>query len=199
MDGAEPSYNDDDLRMLEETVSDLEGKLASERSSFFKMKLQSQIKTLKETYNKHRKPLDLRAKEKSCMQVHVDRKGAAISSKKLSISNLIGDRIRPGDCVEALVADCKNTVLDYFECQNSVVLENLHECIVCCLAQQIRVTNCSKVKLSCFSYSGVFLQDSSDIEITEYKHPDISNSFNKFDNVYDFSDPCSSRNYTLIK
>lgn len=199
MNGAGPPQSEEDLKVLEKAVSDLEQKLASERTSFLKMKLRSQIRELKETYNRQKKQPVLEAKKKTPVRVHVDRDGAAVSSRKLCISGLVDSTIKPDDCVEALISNCRNTTFEYFECQNSVVLENLQECTVCCLGQQIRVVNCCRVKLSCFSYSGVFLQDSSEIKIAEYTHSEISNVFNKFDVVYDFSDPCSSKNYTLVK
>lgn len=195
---AGPPNSEEDLIALEKAVSDLEHNLASERTSFLKMKLRNQIRELKETYNKQKKPIDLEAKKKAPVHVHIDRKNAAVSNKKLYISGLAGSTIKPYDCVEALIANCRNMIFEYFECQNSVMLDNLQECTVCCLGQQVRVVNCCRVKLLCFSYSGVFLQDSQEIEIAEYMHSEISNVFNKFDVVYDFSDPCSSRNYTLI-
>ncbi|KAL0265567.1 UNVERIFIED_CONTAM: hypothetical protein PYX00_011279 [Menopon gallinae] len=197
MDGTEPPCSEEILRNLEETVSGLEQRLASERSGFLKMKLQSQIAALKETYNRHRKPLDMVAREKHVVQVHMSRGGAATSSKKLCISNVVEGKIKPEDCVEAFVTNCRNTVLEYFECQNSLVLENLRDCTVCCLARQIRVTNCFRIKLSCFSYSGVFLQDSSDIEISEHKHPEIDRSLNKFDHNPLLMERCFSIDFYL--
>lgn len=192
-------YSEENLKALEKTVSDLERKLANERTSFLKMKLRSQIRDLKETYNRQKKPLDLDVKKKEPLHVHVDRNGADVSSRKLCISGLVESIIKPDECEEAFIANCRNTIFEYFECRNSVMLDNLQECTVCCLGQQVRVVDCYRVKLLCFSYTGVFLQDSNEIEIAEYIHPEISNALNKFDVVYDFSDPCSSRNYTIMK
>lgn len=98
------------------------------------------------------------------------------------------------DSTEVVIEDCCNTVFPHFSCEKSVVLNNIKDCKVSCSGQQIRMNGCQNVELEVYTLTGVFLQSSKGIVIKKYG----TKENNKFEDVYDFSSPFESRNYTIF-
>lgn len=186
------------LENIESHILELERQLSSEKTSFGRRKLVDKIKELKKEYNANRQPITIQCCERKGIELLIDDSKGTANGQKQIVEGYKNKSFHLEDFVVAVIRKCLGCKFEHFSCKTSIYLENLYECDVSCSAQQIRITGCKRLRLKCFSHTGVFLQDSTDIEIGEYKDNNLNKALvNKFRCVYDFSSPLGSKNYII--
>ncbi|EJW02297.1 hypothetical protein EDEG_03261 [Edhazardia aedis USNM 41457] len=180
-----------------EEISNIEMQIMNEKIKYTKASLMGRVKKLK-TYLSKLQELhaieEINLKEKGAIKVqnfNDDRKINdiyTITESNCSDNYILGKEI--------YVKDIKNREIGVYESESSIFISNLCDCTVSCIAQQIRINNCKRLKLFVHTISGVFLEDSSCIEISALDCGKKTD--NLYYKVWDFSNPLGNENYKII-
>ncbi|CAD26486.2 hypothetical protein [Encephalitozoon cuniculi GB-M1] len=193
---------EDAIRRIEEgdfegarkIILDIEDSVRAEPSLYNRKVLLEKVAKLKGIYISHNtaEAPFIPLKSRTLLGKHENEVGE-IKNKKY-IRNINNDLVSIKDCAEVIIEDCSSTVFEHFNCEKSVVLNNVRDCRVSCSGQQIRVNGCKNIELDVYTPTGVFLQSSTGVVIRRYG----AREDNMFAHVYDFSSPFESRNYTVL-
>ena len=183
-------------------ILELEQRYTKERSKFVKKKLLEKIGDMKKIYNKilgARRPPVPRVDGKAETRLGSDVRRAQVSPrKKIVAENCKGSAHVLTTCDEAVVRFCRDIKVSNLECKNSLVLEELRDSTIQCSAHQIRMLNCKNVFLECFSETGIFLENCSQITVRGASFGRNSHQ-NEFRSIYDLTDPFEAVNYRIVE
>ncbi|KAM0688001.1 hypothetical protein COBT_000750 [Conglomerata obtusa] len=122
-------------------------------------------------------------------------------SKNLSeckiYENLINVNINITDCDNIIIRNCTNIKAGPFNCATSVYLNSVINASLIFSAKQIRLSHCKNIKLKVFTQTGIFLEDSQNIEIEKFSCSNEAK--NNYFIVKDFSNPFSNANYRIVE
>lgn len=181
-----------DLEAAKTLICGLEAKLEQESSKSIQSNLKQQISKLKELYFS-KVSISLKStKEKEDLTFEVSNQFTG-NSEKFIVQNANMAKISAVMCSEAKIENCSDIKTELIAARNSIVLRDVKNADVLLKASQIRLIGCTDVKLRVFTRTGVFLQDSSKIQIS----PLSTEEGNLYRSVFDFTDP-SGGNYSFL-
>lgn len=182
-----------DLEGAREAILSVEESIRLEPSLYGKRALMEKVARLKAIYNSRvaeqpavplKAPVQFAGRENEVSGV----------KNKVYVRGVCDEHVSLGRCSEAVIEDCSNVVFEHFRCEKSVLLTNVRDCRVSCSGQQIRMNGCENVELEAHTATGVFLQDSKGVVVRRHG----SRSDNKFDHVYDFSNPFGGGSHVVL-
>lgn len=182
-----------DLEFAKLKIMEIEAKLAEESSLYSQSILKGQLTELKELYF-DRKELVLPFTKPSTKETVEVLNTFDGSDKNPIFKNLSHFRIKEIQCNDATIENCNFIDSEKISCQGTVHIMNVHDSHIICHTTHLRISNCSKIKLEAFCVTGVFLQNSSDIEIIQIDEPG-----NNCSKVFDFNSPLRNKNYKFLK
>jgi len=192
MESIEELILNGDLETAKSLICDLEAKLEQEPSKSIQANLKQRISKLKELYFS-KVSISLKStKEKEDLAFEVSSQFTG-NSEKFIVQNANMAKISAVTCSEAKIENCSNIKTKLITARNSIVLKDVKNADVSLKASQIRLVGCTDVKLRVFTRTGVFLQDSSEIQIS----PLSTEEGNLYRSVFDFTDP-SGGNYSFL-
>ncbi|AFM98877.1 hypothetical protein EHEL_081770 [Encephalitozoon hellem ATCC 50504] len=183
-----------DFEGARKIILDIEDCIRAEPSLYSRKSLLEKVARLKDIYNAHDVLEAPTIPFRNYTSFKKQENGLDGIKSKRYIKDVNDGVVSIEDCIEVVIENCCNTVFSHFRCDKSVVLNNIKNCKVSCSGHQIRVNGCQDVELEVHTSTGVFLQNSKGIVVKKYG----AEKNNKFEDVYDFSSPFESRNYTIF-
>lgn len=188
------------LEEAKNKIRKLEEKAADEKSIHIQASLLRQIHELKQMYIS-KTTINLNGLEKNnnqapSIKIIPEFDG---NNSKLILSKVISSTIDECICTESKIEACNDIIIKGIVCKNSILIISVTESTIRCSAQQIRLIGCRNIKLDVYTETGIFLENCSNIQITEALFNNQSREKNMFREVFDFSNPNEAINYEIIE
>lgn len=194
MDGIKKLIDEDRLEEAKDKITQLENRLTEEKAKHTQMMLIEQIRELKKLYIMKNQPNASEIERASNVSIPAITPRFESNERKQHVKNLRAQSLEPLKCIEATLENCTDIDVLDIQCEHSLLLVNVRNSKISCKAQQIRLIGCSNVILEAFTETGIFLQESTSILISQ--SPRFSELVgNNYKLVNDFTCPFSDENY----